>query len=517
MLRPLLCPVPSLSAHSSLRANQYSPHLRPKWYPPPRAFASDATRVRHVNSRIIRNAIEGNLSVPAPSMPPCPFEQRSNNNMPPLISDSSSDSDTYYTPPLQTTITDASSSLLHPPPTPPTAPTLSSSRSLPHPLLWNLHPTPFAASHSTPPSSPLHPPHLCLATSDTAHLPPPRQHPPGLHITNCPSSPRSLRLASLPLGRNAKFASTHGIAPPVCLPLHHSEGRALSHHRSGRPPMPAVPTMARFPPHRPSLSMPAPDLPPALSHRDPLTTVRPHCPTPARQNAPLTTSSVHVVIDGPLPLLDLADTNHCIHRVSLDGSAPSHPRPRALVTARSIPPTHSCPRLGPTSRPLSCSRNGFYVGSCRDGDSDAPPSSHRRRPNLTTLPPHSLISNMLPTPCNSPFRTAPVPTLLLAPPPPSLSFTNRTPFCRLASAPLSTSAKYWRPVSLSSGIITHSRYRAHLPPIRRFTAPAHLSPVHPSPFPSPVDAIPPSSLLSLSTLSTTCPPEPYVQIGRAHV
>ena len=191
--------------------------------------------------------------------------------------------------------------------------------------------------------------------------------------------------------------------------------------------MPAFPTMARFPPHRPSLSMPAPDLPPALPHRDPLTTVRPHCPTPARQNAPLTTSSVHVVIDGPLPLLDLADTNHCIHRVSLDGSAPSHPRPRALVTARSIPPTHPCPRLIPTSRPLSCSRNGFYVGSCRDGDSDAPPSSHRRRPNLTTLPPHSLISNMLPTPCNSPFRTAPVPTPLLASPPPLLSHSPTAP------------------------------------------------------------------------------------------
>ena len=138
--------------------------------------------------------------------------------MPPLISDSSSDSDTYYTPRLQTTITDASSSLLRPPPTPPTAPTLSSSRSLPQPLLWNLHPTPSAAAHSTPPSSPLHPPHLCLATSEIAHLPPPRQHLPGLHITNCPSSPRSLRPASLPLGRNAKFASTHGIAPPVCPP-----------------------------------------------------------------------------------------------------------------------------------------------------------------------------------------------------------------------------------------------------------------------------------------------------------
>jgi hypothetical protein len=35
---------------------------------------------------------------------------------------------------------------------------------------------------------------------------------------------------------------------------------------------------------------------------------------------------------------DLADTNHCIHRVYLDGSAPYHSRPRALVTARSIPP-----------------------------------------------------------------------------------------------------------------------------------------------------------------------------------
>jgi hypothetical protein len=351
--------------------------------------------------------------------------------------------------------------------------------------------------------------HLCLATSEIAHLPPPRQHLPGLHITNCPSSPRSLRPASLPLGRTAKFASTHGIAPPVCPPLHHSEGRALSHHQSGRPPMPAVPTMARFPPHRPSLSMPAPDLPLALPHRDPLTTVHPHCFILARQNAPLTTPSLHVVIDGPPPLLDLADTNHCIHRVSLDGSAPSHPCPHALVTARSIPPTHPCPRLVLTSRLLSCSRNGFYVGSCRDGDSDVPPSSHRRRPNLATLPPYSLISNMLPTPCSSPFRNTPVPTLLLASPP-SLSFTNRTPICRLASAPLSTSAKYWRPVSLSSGILTHYCYRAHLLPIRRFTAPAHFSPVHPSPFPSPIDAIPPPSLLSLSTLSTTYPPESYV-------
>ena len=151
MLRPLLCPVPSLSAHSSLRANQYSPHLRPKWYPPPRAFASDATRVRHVNSRIIRNAIEGNLSAPAPSMPPCPFEQRSNNNMPPLVSDFSSDSDTYYTPPLQTTITDASSSLLRPPPTPPTAPTLSSSSTSP------VEPAPDSLRRRPPPISGLYP------------------------------------------------------------------------------------------------------------------------------------------------------------------------------------------------------------------------------------------------------------------------------------------------------------------------------------------------------------------------
>jgi hypothetical protein len=112
---------------------------------------------------------------------------------------------------------------------------------------------------------------------------------------------------------------------------------------------------------------------------------------------------------------------------------------------------------------------------------------------------------MLPTLCHSPFHTAPVPTPLHASAP-SLSFTNRTPICRLASAPLSTSAKYWRPVSLSSGI---HRYRAHLLPIRRLTAPAHLSPVHPSPFPSPINAIPPPSLLSLSTLSTTYPPESY--------
>jgi hypothetical protein len=201
MLRPLLCPVPSLSAHSSLRANQYSPHLRPKWYPPPRAFASDATRVRHVNSRIIRNAIESNLSVPAPSMPPCPFEQRSNNNMPPLISDSSSDSDTYYTPPLQTTITDASSFLLRPPLTPPTAPTLSSSQSLPQPLLRNLHPTPFAASHSTPPSSPLHPPHLCLATSEIAHLAP-------------SSSPTSSRSAYHRLSLQPALSSSRQVVTP---------------------------------------------------------------------------------------------------------------------------------------------------------------------------------------------------------------------------------------------------------------------------------------------------------------
>jgi hypothetical protein len=288
--------------------------------------------------------------------------------MPPLVSDSSSNSDTYYTPRLKTTITDVSSFLLRPLPTPPNAPTLSSSQSLPQPLLWNLlHPTPSAAAHSKPPGSPLHPPHLCLATSEIAHLPPPRQHLPGLHITNCPSSPRSPHPASLPLGCNAKFASTHGIAPPVCPPLHHSKRRALSHHRSGRPPMPAVPTKARFPPHRPSLSMPAPDLPPALPHRDPLTTVRPHCLTPTRQNPPLTRPSLHVVIDGPPPLFDLADTNHCIHCVSLDGSAPSHPRPRALVTARSIPLTHPCSRLVPTSRPLSCSRNGCYVGSSEQG------------------------------------------------------------------------------------------------------------------------------------------------------
>ena len=374
MLRPLLCPVPSLSAHSSLQANRYSLHLRPKWYPPPRAFASDAARARHPppppagNSSIICNTIEGNLSAPAPSMPPCPFEQRPNKDMPPLISDSSSDSDTHYTPRRKTTVTDASSFLLRPPLTPPTAPTLSSSQFLPQPLLlWNLHPTSSAAAHSTPPGSPLRPPHLCLATSKIAHLPPPRQRLPGLHSTNFPSSPRSPRPARLPLGRDAKFASrlpfplsppavvhphqrTHGTAPPVCPSLHHSERRALAHHRSRRPPLPGVPTMARFPPHRPSLSKPAPDLPPALPHRDPLTTVRPHCPTPARQNAPLTTPSLHVVIDDPPRLFDLKDTNHCIHRVYLDGSAPYHPRPRALVTARSIPPTHPCPRLALTSR-----------------------------------------------------------------------------------------------------------------------------------------------------------------------
>ncbi len=285
MLRPLLCPVPSPSAHPSLQATRHSAHLRPKWFPPPPTRARPPLPPAGDNSPIIHNAIGIILSAPAPSMPPCPSEPRSDNDMPPLISDSSSDSDTY-TSRRKTTITGASSYLLRLPLTPPTPPKISSSRSLLQPPLLNLHPTPTAATYSPPPGSTLHLPLPCLSTAEIAHLPHPRHHLSGLHITNFPSSPRSPHLACLPLGRNAKFASqlphplsppavvhlhqhTHGTAPPECPPLHHSEGSALARHRSGLPPVPALPTMARSPPHRPSPSMPAPVLPPALPHHDP--------------------------------------------------------------------------------------------------------------------------------------------------------------------------------------------------------------------------------------------------------
>jgi hypothetical protein len=176
-----------VSSSSSIRQRR---HSRASSSPPPAG-----------NSSIIRNAIEGNLSAPAPSMPPCPFEQRSNNDTPPLISDSGSDSDTYYTPRLKTTITDASSFLLRPPLTPPTAPTLSSSQSLPQPLLRNLHPTPSDAAHSTPPGSHLHPPHLCLATSEITHLPP-------------SSSPTSSRSAYHRLSLQPALSSSRQVVTP---------------------------------------------------------------------------------------------------------------------------------------------------------------------------------------------------------------------------------------------------------------------------------------------------------------
>ena len=119
-------------------------------------------------------------------MPPRPSAPRSDNDMSPLISDSSSDSDTY-TPRRKTSITDASSYPLRPPPTTPTAPTLSSSQSLLHPLLLrDLHPTPSATAYSPPPGSLLHSPPLCLATANIAHLPPPRHPLSGRHTPTVP-------------------------------------------------------------------------------------------------------------------------------------------------------------------------------------------------------------------------------------------------------------------------------------------------------------------------------------------
>ena len=339
MLRPLLCPAPSPSAHSSLQTIRYSAHLRSKWYPPPPALASNATDARPPlplpadDSSPTHHAFGGTPSTMYPSLP-CPSQPDSDDDVPPpLISDSSSDSDSVSnndTSRCRTTITGASSCL--PPPHPNTlaAPALSSSPAPTLPPQWNPRPTASAVTsplpgsqlpptplcivtgitprhlaglhtsncpcslRSTPLASPLHPPSLCLATANIAHLPPPRQLLPGRHITNCPSSPR-FPPASRPLGRNARFASQlqhplsppaavhphqrtralQGIAPSVGPPLHHSESHALARHRSGRPPVPASLTMARCPPHYARLSIHArtrtiPRSPsPRPSHHDP--------------------------------------------------------------------------------------------------------------------------------------------------------------------------------------------------------------------------------------------------------